>query len=78
LSAPCAKTLNAYASTIPSSEPVIYGRKSLLKRKVSYRFLGEATLSSNTLVDMSYNKKGMDESVSKLIENMNVQSMEPK
>ena len=78
LSAPCAKTLNANVPTIPSSEPVINGRKSLLKRKVSYRFLGEATLSSNTLVNMSDNKKDMDESVSKLIENMNGQSMEPK
>ena len=49
-----------------------------ISRKVSYRFLGEATLLSNTLVDMFDNKKGMDESVSKLIENMNGQSMELK
>ena len=76
LSAPCTASPSTKPPAIPSSEPVIHGAKSVLKRKVSYRFLGEATLSSSI---SQPNKKtnNMDQSVSKLIEDMNGQSMQP-
>jgi hypothetical protein len=70
LSAPCAGAM-ANSAPIPSSESAIHPNKSLLKRKVSYRFLGEATLSSSTPETNT-----IDQSVSKLIEDMNGQSMQ--
>jgi hypothetical protein len=71
LSAPCAACPMANSAPIPSSEPAIHGNKSLLKRKVSYRFLGEATLSSSTPETST-----IDQSVSRLIEDMNGQTMQ--
>lgn len=72
LSAPCQASPSADAPGVPSSEPVMNGKLSMLKRKVSYRFLGEATVSSGSEV------KNVDQSVSELIENMSGQLMQPK
>lgn len=72
LSAPCKASPSAGSPDVPSSEPVINGKLSMLKRKVSYRFLGEATLTSAPDV------KNVDHSVSELIENMSGQLMQPK
>jgi len=77
LSAPCTASPSTKPPAIPSSEPVIHGASSVLKRKVSYRFLGEATMSSS-ISQPSKKTNNMDQSVSKLIEDMNGQSMQPK
>lgn len=71
LSVPCTSFPSSNSTPVPCSEPVIHGSKSLLKRKVSYRFLGEATLSSSTPEAST-----IDQSVSKLIEDMSGQSMQ--
>ena len=79
LSAPCtvSPSTDPPAPAIPSSEPVIRRASTSMKRKVSYRFLGEASMSSSTL-QQPKKKNNMDQSVSKLIEDMNGQSMQPK
>ncbi len=76
LSAPCGATPSKPKSDSPTtSEPVIHGTMPMLKRKVSYRYLGEATITSTSFDPEPDN---IDASVSKLIEHMNGQSMQPK
>lgn len=70
LSVPCVPPQSVELSTTtPASEPVM-GNLSMLKRKVSYRFLHDAAMISNPLRP--------DLAVSKLIEDMNGHSMQPK
>ena len=75
LSSPCTISPFTNPRAVPSSEPVIHRSSTSMKRKVSYRFLGEATMSSST--SQPNKKNNMDQSVSKLIEDMNGQSMQP-
>jgi len=76
LSSPCVASPFADSPTVPSSEPVMHGKMSMLKRKVSYRFLGEATITASSSVPAPLST--IDQSVSKLIQDLNVQSMQPK
>ncbi len=71
VSEPCAAPQSVDLSTVAASEPVI-GNMSMLKRKVSYRFLNEAAMIQNTV------SPGPDLAVSKLIEDMNGHSMQPR
>ncbi len=74
LSEPCAPPPPSAAefSATPASEPVI-GNLSMLKRKVSYRYLHEAAMIQNPV-----SRRPGDLEVSKLIEDMNGHSMQPK
>lgn len=76
LSAPCISSPCRTKEAVPSSEPVIHENVPILKRKVSYRFLNDATLSSASA--KSSNESQIDKSVSKLIEGMNGHSMQPR
>lgn len=76
LSAPCIASPFRAKETVPSSEPVIHDSVPILKRKVSYRFLNDATLSSASA--KTSDESHIDQSVSKLIEGMNGHSMQPK
>ncbi len=71
LSEPCAPSQSADLSTVPASEPVM-GNLSMLKRKVSYRFLQEAAM-----IERPENLRP-DLAVTKLIEDMNGHTMQPK
>jgi hypothetical protein len=72
LSAPCVPSQSADLSTAPASEPVM-GNLSMLKRKVSYRFLHEAAMIGTNVVNTR-----PDLAVTKLIEDMNGHSMQPR
>lgn len=74
LSEPCVPPQSADLSTataVAASEPVM-ANFSMLKRKVSYRFLHEAAMIQNTV------SAGPDLEVSKLIEDMNGHTMQPR
>ena len=71
LSEPCAPQQSSEFSATPASEPVI-GNLSMLKRKVSYRHLHEAVMIQNPVSSRP------DLAVTKLIEDMNGHSMQPK
>jgi len=75
LSAPCGTFPIKKSSNVPVSEPVIHGTMPMLKRKVSYRYLAEASISSSTPIS---EPQQVDASVSTLIEHMNGQSMQPR
>ena len=70
-SEPCAPSQSSEFSSAAASEPVMGGNPTMLKRKVSYRFLHEATTTIQNPVKP-------DLAVSKLIEDMNGHSMQPK
>jgi len=72
LSEPCIPPQSADLSTAPAASEPVMGNLSMLKRKVSYRFLHEAAMIQNTVTP------GSDLAVSKLIEDMNGHSMQPK
>eukprot|EP00551_Chaetoceros_affinis_P012138 CAMPEP_0203662806 /NCGR_PEP_ID=MMETSP0090-20130426/637_1 /ASSEMBLY_ACC=CAM_ASM_001088 /TAXON_ID=426623 /ORGANISM="Chaetoceros affinis, Strain CCMP159" /LENGTH=1026 /DNA_ID=CAMNT_0050525641 /DNA_START=552 /DNA_END=3632 /DNA_ORIENTATION=- len=72
LSEPCAPSQSADLSTVPASEPVM-GNLPMLKRKVSYRFLQEAAM-----IERPENHVQPDMEVTKLIEDMNGHTMQPK
>jgi len=76
LSAPCIASPHRAKEAVPSSVPVIHDSVPILKRKVSYRFLNDATLSSASA--KTSDESRIDQSVSKLIEGMNGHSMQPK
>jgi hypothetical protein len=76
LSAPCITSPCKSKEAVPSREPLIHDSAPILKRKVSYRFLNDATLSSMSA--KSPDGSHIDQSVSKLIEGMNGHSMQPR